>query len=462
MANKVENRILIILLVGVFMGSLDIGIVGPALPAIGIDFGINERLLSWVFTIYILFFMIGTPLMAKLSDIYGRRSIYLVNILLFLAGSVLTVVSVSFEMVLMGRAIQGVGAGGIFPVANAFVGDIFPPEKRGGALGILSSVWGLSGVLGPVLGGLLLDYGWKWLFIINIPICLMVFLGSLNILPRSHRNLEAEFDWPGIIVLGLLVSSLAFGINQLDTTNFLSSLLSFNVLPFIVLSLILALILLKVEMNSRDPLIQIGLFKSREVKLTSGFMIGTGLIQASTVFIPSLVIAALAFSSSDASLMLIPLVLTMGLGAPIIGRLLDKVGSRNIMFMGTIIMIIGLFILSFFPTSFYIFIFASVMVGVGMSTAIGSPPRYIMLVESPPEKRAAGQALINIITSGGQLVGGALIGAVIGSYAGTLMGYEYAFLVMGFVAILMTVLTVGLKSKEEQLKTIPLTELMAE
>lgn len=132
------------------------------------------------------------------------------------------------------------------------------------------------------------------------------------------------------------------------------------------------------------------------------------------------------------------------------------------MFMGTIIMIIGLFILSFFPTSFYIFIFASVMVGVGMSTAIGSPPRYIMLVESPPEKRAAGQALINIITSGGQLVGGALIGAVIGSYAGTLMGYEYAFLVMGFVAILMTVLTVGLKSKEEQLKTIPLTELMAE
>ncbi len=453
MANKVENHILIILLVGVFMGSLDIGIVGPALPAIGIDFGVNERLLSWVFTIYILFFMIGTPLMAKLSDIYGRKSIYLVNILLFLAGSILTIISVSFEMVLLGRAIQGVGAGGIFPVANAYVGDIFPPEKRGSALGILSSVWGLSGVMGPVLGGLLLNYGWKWLFIINIPLCILVFLGSLHILPRSQRNPDAKFDWPGLTVLGLLVSSLAYGINHLDTTNFLGSLSSFKVWPFLVLSMMLTFILLKVEVNSRDPLIQISLFKSKEVKLTSGFMIGTGLTQAATVFIPSMVIVSLAFSSSDASLMLIPVVLTMGLGAPIVGRLLDKVGSKSIMFMGSIILIAGMFLLSFFSTSFYIFIFASVLVGVGMSTAIGSPPRYIMLVESSAEERAAGQALINIITSGGQLVGGALIGAVIGSYAGSLVGYKYAFMVMGFIAILMTILTVGLKSKKEQLET---------
>lgn len=90
---------------------------------------------------------------------------------------------------------------------------------------------------------------------------------------------------------------------------------------------------------------------------------------------------------------------------------------------------------------------------MGMSTAIGSPPRYIMLVESPPKERASGQALINIITSAGQLIGGALIGAVIGSYAGDLAGYEYAFLFMAMVAIIMTILTVGLKSKEEQQKS---------
>lgn len=453
MEDNGQNRILLLLLVGVFMGSLDIGIVGPALPAIGNDFGVNERLLSWVFTIYILFFMIGTPLMAKLSDIYGRKTIYLVNILLFLAGSIITIASLSFEMVLLGRAIQGVGAGGIFPVANAFIGDIFPPNKRGGALGILSSVWGLSSVLGPVLGGLLLGFGWQWLFIINIPLSLAVLLGSLYILPKSERNPEVKFDWPGIIVLGLLVSFMAYGINQIDTNNFLASIFSLSVWPFLVLSVILLPILLKLELKAKDPLIQVDLFQSKEVKLTSCFMIGTGLIQAATVFIPSLVIAALAFSSSDASLMLIPVVLTMAVGAPIIGKLLDIFGSRNIMFTGAINMVVGLFLVSFFPNSFYLFIFASILVGVGMSTAIGSPPRYIMLVESPPKERASGQALINIITSVGQLIGGALIGAVIGSYAGELLGYEYAFIVMGFVAIIMTILTIGLKSKEEQLKT---------
>jgi MFS family permease len=99
------------------------------------------------------------------------------------------------------------------------------------------------------------------------------------------------------------------------------------------------------------------------------------------------------------------------------------------------------------------FIFAAVLIGVGMSTAIGSPPRYIMLVESPPKKGHREQALINIITSAGQLLGGALIGAVIGSYAGTIVGYEYAFVLMGIVAMVMTILAVGLKNKEEQLKT---------
>jgi EmrB/QacA subfamily drug resistance transporter len=452
MANKGQTRILLLLLVGVFMGSLDIGIVGPALPAIGTDFQVNERLLSWVFTIYILFFMIGTPLMAKLSDIYGRKSIYLVNIILFAVGSIVTITAFSFEMILLGRAIQGVGAGGIFPVANAFIGDIFPPEKRGGALGILSSVWGLSSVLGPVLGGLLLDYGWQWLFIINIPISILVLLASLYILPKTKRNPEAKFDWLGIFILSVMVSFLAYGVNQIDTSD-LTSILSLNVWPFLIISVILLPILLKVELKTKNPLIEVNLFHKREVKLVSSIMVGTGLIQAATIFVPSFAIMALAFDSSDASWMLMPIVLTMAIGAPIIGKLLDKFGSRKIMLTGTFIMILGLFLLSMFSTSFYLFIFAGVLIGVGMSTTIGSPPRYIMLVESPPEDRASGQALINIITSAGQLVGGALIGAVIGSYAGKIVGYEYAFIFMGSVAIIMTIFSIKLKSKEEQLKT---------
>jgi len=453
MEDQGKNRILILLFVGVFMGSLDIGIVGPALPSIQSFFTVDDRLLSWVFTIYILFFMLGTPVMAKLSDIYGRKAIYIFDILLFTIGSIVTITSFSFEMLLVGRAIQGLGAGGIFPVANAFIGDIFPPEKRGGALGILSSVWGWSSVMGPLLGGLLLQYGWQWLFIINLPITIVVILGSFYILPRGERNPEITFDWKGIIVLGVLVTFLAYGINQIDTNHFTSSIISQYVLPYLVLSVILLPVLWKIEKNATNPLIQVDLFRSREVRLVNSIMVGTGLVQASTVFIPAFVITALTFSSQAASFMLVPLVLTMALGAPVIGRLLDKYGSRNIMLIGSIAMAVGLFTASIFAETFYILILASILIGVGMSTTIGSPPRYIMLVESPPSERASGQALLNIITSVGQLVGGALVGAFIGSYAGELVGYQYAYIFIGVVAIVMTILAAGLKNKAEQVKS---------
>jgi EmrB/QacA subfamily drug resistance transporter len=449
-----NNKILLLLFVGVFMGSLDIGIVGPALPSIQTYFTVNERLLSWVFTIYILFFMIGTPLMAKLSDIHGRKSIYILDIILFAVGSLITITSISFEMLLLGRAIQGIGAGGIFPVANAFIGDIFPPEKRGGALGIISSVWGLSSVLGPILGGLLLQFGWQSLFIINIPIAAAVLIGSFYILPKSSSNSNISLDWYGLGVLSVLVISLAYGINQIDVNNFISSVTSLIVWPYILISLILIPVLWKVEKRADDPLIQIELFKSREVKLVSSIMVGTGLVQASNIFIPAFVVVGLAFSTSNASFMLLPIVLTMAVGAPIIGRLLDKFGSRNIMIAGSTTMIVGLFILGMFPYSFYLIIFAGFLIGVGMSTAIGSPPRYIMLVESPPKDRASGQALINIITSLGQLIGGALIGALIGSYAGKILGFQLTFIIIGFVAIIMTILALGLKSKKQQLESI--------
>jgi EmrB/QacA subfamily drug resistance transporter len=453
MVNNRQNRILILLFVGVFMGSLDISIVGPALPSIQAYFTVNDRILSWVFTIYILFFMLGTPLMAKLSDIYGRKAIYLLDILLFTIGSLLTITSFSFEMLLFGRAIQGLGAGGIFPVANAFIGDIFPSEKRGGALGILSSVWGWSSVMGPILGGVLLQYGWQWLFIINLPITIMAIVLSLRILPGGERNNNVTFDWWGVLVLGLLVTFLAYGINQINTDTFLTSLLSVDVFPYLLLAVALLPILWKIEKKAQDPLIQVDLFKSREVKLVNSIMVGTGLVQAATVFIPAFIIVALAFSSTGASLMLIPVVLTMAVGAPVVGKLLDKFGSRNIMLIGSLIMASGLLIAGIFARDFYLLILAGVLIGVGMSTTIGSPPRYIMLVETPPRERASGQALLNIITSAGQLVGGALVGAFIGSYNGQLMGYQYAYLFIGLVAIVMAILAVGLKSRKEQIET---------
>lgn len=449
-----SKKILMVLFLGVFIGSLDLGIVGPALPAIQSYFGVNERMSSWLFTIYILFLMIGTPLMAKLSDTYGRKTLYIVDVLLFAFGSIITIFAFSFEMLLIGRAIQGFGAGGIFPVANAVIGDNFPPEKQGNAMGITSSVWGLSGVLGPIFGGLLLKYSWQWLFVINIPLSIFIIIASIYILPKSEMVNSIHFDWKGLSVMGVLVTCLAYGVNQVNTNNVLSSLSSADVLPFLFIAVVLLTVLWQVESSTKDPLIQIDLFKSKEVRLLGTFFIGTGLTQAATVFIPSFAVVALSLTTSNASLMVMPMALSMAVGAPIIGKLLDSLGSKIIMIAGTSILVIGLFMIGFFPESFYLFIAAGVLIGVGMATVIGSPPRYIMIVESPPKHRASGQALININSSAGQLIGGALLGAIIGSQAGKIGGYQSAFMIMGFVAIVMTLLTLGLKNRVEQLETM--------
>lgn len=459
MDNKHRNRILILIFIGVFMGSLDIGIVGPALPAIQTQFGINERLVSWIFAIYILFFMIGTPLMAKLSDIYGRRSIYILDIFIFALGSAITFTSVSIEQLLIGRAIQGFGAGGIFPVASAFIGDTFPPEKRGGALGIIGSVWGFSGILGPIIGALLLPFGWQWLFVINIPIAVLIILLSFYILPQSKGKADVSFDWKGTVVFALMVSSLAFGVNQIDTNNFFISLLSIYVWPFLVMAVILLPVLVKIERKSLDPVIQIDLYQSREVKIATSIAIGTGLCQTAIVFMPSLAVVTLSLSTSQASLMVIPLVLSLGVSAPIIGKLLDKFGTRIVMSTGTAILTAGLFMMSFYATSFYLFIISGVIIGLGLGTVLGSPLRYIMLTESPTAKRASGQALINFNASIGQLVGGALIGAIIGSQAIKILGYQSAYISIGFIAIIMMLLTFGLKNRTEQVKTMKVTEM---
>jgi uncharacterized membrane protein len=159
----------------------------------------------------------------------------------------------------------------------------------------------------------------------------IVLIGSFYILPKSQKNGKIRFDWAGFVVLSFMVFTLAYGLNQIDTNNFIVSILSLNVLPYIILSGILIPILWLIEKKVKDPLIQINLFNSLEVKLVSIISVGTGLVQASTVFVPAFVISALSFNTNTASLMLMPIVLTMAVGAPVIGKLLDKFGSRNIM-----------------------------------------------------------------------------------------------------------------------------------
>ncbi|HUQ52014.1 MAG TPA: MFS transporter, partial [Gammaproteobacteria bacterium] len=155
------------LFVGVLLGALDIAIVGPALPAIRDALAVEPRWLPAVFSIYVLLYVIGTPLLAKRSDRHGRRRVFVESLALFGAGSMIAAAAWSLPVLLTGRAIQAFGAAGLLPVAAAVIAETVPLERRGRTLGLIGAVFGVAFLLGPLLGGLLLRSSWRWLFLVN-------------------------------------------------------------------------------------------------------------------------------------------------------------------------------------------------------------------------------------------------------------------------------------------------------
>ena len=256
MDDKKRNRVLLVLFVGVLMGALDIAIVAPALPTIRDYFGVDDRAAAWIFSIYVLFNLVSTPLMAKLSDSFGRRTIYVMDVAIFAAGSLVVSFAPTFAFVLIGRAIQGLGAGGIFPVASAVIGDTFPPEKRGRALGLIGAVFGLAFIIGPILGGILLMAGWRWLFLINLPVAAAVIVMALRVLPTARRSERLRFDWLGMLTLGVALASLAFGLNRIDTQAFGTSITTVQVWPFLLLALVLLAAFYFIEHRAVDPIVR--------------------------------------------------------------------------------------------------------------------------------------------------------------------------------------------------------------
>ncbi len=459
MDDKIRNQILLVLFLGVFMGALDIAIVAPALPAIQRSFTVDDRALTWTFTIYVLFNLIGTPLMAKLSDRLGRRSIYVLDVALFGLGSLIVAISSNspFAVLLIGRALQGFGAGGIFPVASAVIGDTFPPEKRGGALGLIGAVFGLAFLVGPILGGVIMTIAsWQWLFVINLPIAAIVISMGWSLLPAQRPETQSPFDWAGMLTLSLSLGAFAYGLNQIDTANFLGNFTSFSVLPFLLAAIILLIIFTNTEKRVIDPVLHLTLFNSRQPILASALAMGAGIGEVSMVFIPALAVVSLPalVDKHTASYLLIPVVLAMAIGSPLVGRLLDKSGSKAVVSAGAILLALGALMLGIWNTTLWIFILAGIVIGLGLSALLGAPVRYIMLNEAPETERTSAQGAIAIFTSIGQLISSALVGAIAASAGGGATGYSDAYLTIGVLAVILVMLTVGLKNRQQELQHI--------
>lgn len=448
-----QRAILITVLLGVFMGALDITIVAPAFPVLEEAFHAPARDMSWVLTVYVLVNIVSMPLMAKLSDIYGRRAIYTLDVMLFGAGSLLAASAPDLGVFLVGRGIQAAGAGGIFPVANAVIGDTFPPERRGFALGIVGAMWGVAAIVGPMLGVIILAVaGWPWIFFINFPLTLLVMWLSFHTLPTARQAETPPFDWLGMTVLGVLLVSFTYGINQLESSDLLRSLAS--VWPFVTIGLVLLPVLWAIEHRADDPVVDPSLFGRRQIVLANVLSGTAGLGEAGIFYLPTLAGVALGMGERLAGLMIMPLAATMLVGTPAVGRLLDKVGSRIVLVFGGLATSLGMIMLGTVATSTLLFVLATVIVGLGLSSLLGAPTRYIAVNEAPPEERGSALAIIGVFNSIGIALGSALAGAVVTSGGGGLAGFRQAYLFVGGMGLAAGLLGMLLKSRRQELLTL--------
>ena len=252
-------RVMIGILAGVFLGALDQSVVGTALPRITSELGgLNH--LSWVVTAYLLTSTAVTPLWGKISDLYGRRLIFQISIGIFMVGSMLCGVAQDMLQLIVFRAIQGIGGGGLFALGLAIIGDIIPPRDRGRYGGMFGAVFGVSSIAGPLLGGFFTDGpGWRWIFYINVPVGIVAFAiltRNLN-LPRIRR--EASVDYTGATLIVGAVTALLLYLNWAGDRY---SWLAWQGLALVALAVVLAVAFVLAERRVREPIIPMHLFRA--------------------------------------------------------------------------------------------------------------------------------------------------------------------------------------------------------
>ncbi|MEM6285811.1 MAG: MFS transporter [Bacteroidota bacterium] len=440
-------RLLGVLFLGTLLAALDIAIVGPALPALREAFALDERAVAWTFTAFVLANLAGLPVTSALADRVGRRRVYLACVAVFAAGTLVVSLAPSFGVLLGGRVVQGLGASGIFPVATAVIGDVYPPERRGRAVGLLGSVFGVAFLIGPAVGGVMLAFAsWRWLFALSLPLAAVVFAWAARRMPESRAATPRPFDAAGTATLVLLLVALVLGLSGLDASALGASLARPAV--WVPLGLVAALVpvLVTVERRAEAPLLRPGLVARRPVQVACVLAVGAGVVEATFVLLSAYVVVAFGVGDSAGSYLLLPLVAGVAIGAPVAGRLLDRVGPRPVVTVASVLILAGMAGVAAAP-SLGLHVAATVVLGLGLSGVLGSSLSYILLAEAGEGERTVAQGLSTIFLSVGQLAGAALLAALAASATSPEAGYRLGFAVVAAGAVGLVVVARVLPSR---------------
>jgi EmrB/QacA subfamily drug resistance transporter len=355
------------IMLATLLAALDQTIVATALPKIVSDLNGFEHL-SWVVTAYLVTSTVTVPLYGKLSDLYGRRRLFLVAITVFLIGSALCGAAQTMGQLIAFRALQGIGAGGLIPLSQAAIADLFPPRERGRYQAYISGMWAVAAVAGPLLGGTLADHAsWRWIFYINIPLGLVALVVVMRTMPSRSHIREHRIDYLGAALLSGAITAILLATVWGGTSYPWGS---WQVIGTAATGIVLAVAFVFVERRAPEPLLPLELFKSRVVAVScaAGLVI-VALLFAVTIYAPVFMQDVLGASATNSGALLIPLSAGWVVSSVIVGQLVARTGRYKIWpILGSTLVLLGMVLMTTIDpgTSLATVSANLVLVGIGM------------------------------------------------------------------------------------------------
>ncbi|MCQ6561281.1 MDR family MFS transporter [Paenibacillus mendelii] len=408
-----KTLVLIALLLGLIFSELDQTVVSTAMPTIIKDLH-GLSLYGWVAGVYMLSITMFMPIIGKLADLYGRRKVYLSCMALFMAGSIVSGLADSMVMLLIGRSIQGIGAGGLMPLALVIIGDTYPLEQRARIQSLFGPMMILPQLLGPTVGGYFVGHlNWHWIFLINIPIGLASAFLMIKGLRADGVKEKRVIDWAGAVTLVLAMLSLLLAPVLIDIRGYQWS--SPVIIGLLVLSLSLIGVFIRIESRAKEPIIPLHLFRNRTIVVLSLLVFTTMLgIMGGTAAFPFFAQNVMGLSPAAAGYLTLAF-MAGGIPASIMnGFLITKVRYRNLFIVSFLLPIVGFILLSRIgvETSVMYIVVSFFILGAGMGALFGGDN---LIVQESVDKEHSGIALstVQLFQSLGTTLGFSIFGSLL-------------------------------------------------
>lgn len=409
-----KKNILIALMVAMFLGAVEGTVVTTAIPTIVKDLQ-GFEIISSVFSVYLLTSAISTPIYGKLSDLYGRKNILSIGIIIFLTGSFLCGLSQNMYMLIGSRAIQGIGAGAIFTVTYTIVGDVFSLEERPKIQGTIGTVWGIASLAGPFLGGILIDIlSWHWVFFINLPFGIVSIILLQRNLDETFEKKKHKIDFAGIITLS---ASMIIFLNIFLSAGSISFYRNIFIIISIVVTIMLLVIFYKIERKAKEPIIPFDIFTKASIIVNLISFFASATLIGVDVYLTIYIQNVLGFSAKVSGLALAPMSVSWLIASFALGKTMMRYGGKAVLIISNTVLLISAILLptlgvnsSLLVVLIYVFI-----MGFGFGGAFTT---LTIVVQESVEynKRGAAMATNSLLRTLGQTIGVSVFGSIFNLY----------------------------------------------